>query len=352
MVIFMLIVIDFGVRDVESKLMAEPAQMRLVTQETDSFDSLLYNIQHSEGYNIVFLGDSTVYGPSGSSRETIPFFLEQELRKKYPNKKVNIFNLSYKGYGVSENFFLLNALKKYKVDLVIYGLNMNWLNRNQTMEYYNPVALDSDIFKKPSVDALVNPKSLPAPLNHSASHFLTDNWALYRNRSNIAALTLHKSLAEKLYDQKLQVYNPDKFLEQEKYWKDITIPWFKKSYKNSFAKDPNKKFGQFNLDGKNPQVQFLTLFMDLVNTEKIPALIYSIPVNTEMFNSYKRFDPASYDRSRKKLENLVSKQVNFADLSFDVPGRDFADSIHLLPSGHKVVAHKLTTVIEKKGFLR
>lgn len=351
LVLILLLLIDIPVRTFEAELMKSPAQLRLATQEVDSIQALIHKIKISKGYKIVFLGDSTVYGPSGGPKQTTPFYLEEYLRARYPDKDIKVFNISYKGYGISEEFFILNALRQCKIDLVIYGINMSWFNRNQVVEYTNAAKVNPDIFNKGEVDKLVRLDTSFDSLRRPVSDFLAQNWALYRNRSNIGSLILHKSLVEKLYDLKLKIYYPKWYVKQEQYWENLRLPWYTKNFSKEFSPDPSVKIGYFNLKTENPQVKFLDLIEGILAQESIPALFYATPYNRDMLNSYNRFDGEEFNLARKTLPTLIDPNVNYIDYSYEMPSAYFADSVHLLSNGHKLLAAKLAVEIEK-GILK
>lgn len=351
-IIVILLLIDLFVQFYDDRLAEEPAQIRLLTHEADSIQALRRLVKKSNGFKIVFVGDSIVFGPTGSQRETMPFYLQQKLRKKYPDKNIQVFNYGYKGYGISETFLMLNTVRDLNVDMVVFGVNFNWFNRNKVIEYTNALKVNPEVFVKPKVQELgiKIDNSRDNSWNVGISKLLSDNWALYRNRSNIAALLLNKSLIEKLYDYKLGIYDLKTAAEQKKYWQDIKLPWYEKNFENSFAADG--KIWWINTGENNTQVKFYRLIMDMLNQNHIQALFYATPVNYEMLDHYKKIDHARFEQSLKKLCNISRPEyTNFTDLTASIPGKYFADSVHMMPAGNELTAQNLAVEIVKKGFI-
>lgn len=351
-VIIALFLIDLSVKLYEDKLAEEPAQVRLLTHEADSIQALRRLVKKSDGFKIVFVGDSIVFGPTGSQRETIPFYLQQELRKKYPDKNIQVFNYGYKGYGISETFLMLNTVRDLKVDMVVFGVNFNWFNRDKVVEYTNALKVDPTVFDKPKLQELgiKIDNSRDNSWNIRLSNLLSDNWALYRNRSNIAAYLLNKSLIEKLYDYKSGIYEPKTAAEQKKYWQDIKLPWYEKNFENSFA--TNGKIWWINTGENNVQVKFYRLIMDMLNQNHNRIFFYATPVNYEMLDHYKKIDHVRFEQSLNKLRNISRPEdTNFTDLTSSIPGKYFADSVHMMPAGNKLTAQKLVAEIAKKGLI-
>jgi hypothetical protein len=351
LIVFILLLTDVAIKKEENKLLAEPAQFRLATQELDSIRALQRQIKLSRGYNVVFLGDSVVYGSSIGPRQTIPFYLEQELRKKYPRQNIRVFNYGYKGYGISETFFMLNSLRGAGVDLVVFGLSSGWFNRKPVLEHANVLKLTPDVFQKPRVIKLgvALPDSDNDLQEQRLSGFLAEHWALYRNRSTIAAGILGKSLAEKIFESKLAVYDPAAYRNNRIYWEEVRIPWYEKD----FQKHKISKLGWINLSPANPQLGFYQLLMDLVRAEGMTPLFYVTPVNYDLFASLNLIDHSNWNKSRSGLRVLSrSMATNYVDFSDAIPGRYFADSVHLLASGNKLLAGKIAAEISHRGLIK
>ena len=78
-----------------------------------------------EDVNIIFLGDSFVYGYKLNSDQSVPHQLETKLRALYPNKKINIANFGWVSSSPLLSYDLLKDIgKKYHPDYVILGVDM------------------------------------------------------------------------------------------------------------------------------------------------------------------------------------------------------------------------------------
>lgn len=351
LVILLLFLLDIAIKNAETRLLSEPAQIRLATHEVDSIRALQRQIKLSQGYKIVFLGDSIVYGSSVGPRQTIPFYLEQELRQSYPQRNIRVFNFGYKGYGISETFFMLNTLRGSDADMVIFGLSSGWFNRNPVLEHRNALKVNPDIFQKSRVTRLgVTLSGIDEnPWNRRISAFLTEHWALYRNRSTLAAKILGKSLAEKVFESKLAIYDPVSYRNNQVYWQNVRRPWLEKD----FGKQVISKLGWINLSPANHQAGFYQLLMDLVRAERLTPFFYVTPVNYDMFEEYKNIDYTSWNKNRARLRELSRPQeTNFVDFSAAMPGKYFADSVHMLAPGNKLLAGKIAAEITARGLIK
>ncbi len=81
---------------------------------------------NEEDFNILVVGGSAVFGYYQSDEQTIPYYLERELRKKYPKCRVNVYNLGIEGYSFKREIALVRKMKDLlRPDLVIFFSGFN-----------------------------------------------------------------------------------------------------------------------------------------------------------------------------------------------------------------------------------
>ncbi len=72
------------------------------------------------GYRIECYGDSITYGHGVNKEDTYEYQLQEILRKKHPDKKIDVINFGCPGYTSFQGWYLFNKLgKKYEPDLCI-----------------------------------------------------------------------------------------------------------------------------------------------------------------------------------------------------------------------------------------
>ncbi len=77
-----------------------------------------------ESFNVIFLGDSFVWGARLRPRETLPFQLEQLIREQH-GLEANVLNFGWFSSSPILSYRLLNEIgHKYRPDLVVLGLDM------------------------------------------------------------------------------------------------------------------------------------------------------------------------------------------------------------------------------------
>jgi hypothetical protein len=89
-------------------------------------------------FNIIFLGDSFVYGLYLYPHEALPQLFEKQVRGSYPERKINVANFAW----ISASPYLsLRQLEqigpKYNPDLVILCIDMTDFNDDIKYEFYN-----------------------------------------------------------------------------------------------------------------------------------------------------------------------------------------------------------------------
>ena len=79
-----------------------------------------------EDFNIIFLGDSFVYGFLMASELSPPAQLEQILREKYHRNNINVINFGWTSSSPYLSYRLLQDIgKKYKPDIVLMAIDMS-----------------------------------------------------------------------------------------------------------------------------------------------------------------------------------------------------------------------------------
>ncbi|PKM83136.1 MAG: hypothetical protein CVU89_03140 [Firmicutes bacterium HGW-Firmicutes-14] len=348
-----IVILDLAVRLYWANLFNDPGSMRLVNQEFETLYALKEEIRKTEGFKVVFAGDSQTYGSAvKNGSETIPGHLERELRERMPGQKVKVFNFSFKGYGMSENFFIINSVLQDDVDLVIYNFSTGWLSREKTLEYDNVVQLSDsypgheDTFEKLGINYSV---SLREKLRYRAKLAVMRIWSLYLHRADIAKMIFGKPVREKITDLQMAVTNPEeaeiKKAEEQRLYKQ----WYEKDWEKLLG-DVDYKIGKLNVNPYNPQMIFYRMILDELNKHEVPALIYNSPQNTAMLEKYYDFDEILFNNGLDAIHEVTEQQgeyvthLNFTRL---VPDRHFSDTIHLNSDGNRLVAHELADNIEK-----
>ena len=76
-------------------------------------------------YRIFALGGSTTRGSPYGNTSSFPFWLEQELRFRYPDRKFEVINLGISGFGSSRVLQILREVVHYDPDLIIVYTGQN-----------------------------------------------------------------------------------------------------------------------------------------------------------------------------------------------------------------------------------
>ena len=349
-VVILLIAVDGIVRLYWANLYRTPGRVRLVNQELATLQTMRNEIRTAEGYRILFLGNSAAYGSAvRNGGQTVPAYLEQELNRRFPDKQVKVFNFAFKGYGTSENYFLLNSLKDSGLDMVIYNVSINWFNRDKALEHPNVVRLSDSYFWEPFVvrTGVLPPRTDKEKINDKVNEIMGRVWSLYQNRSAITNIILGKSLRSMLSDLQLAVINPGELVRLHREEADLFSPWYWKDWSVKLGK-AGYIVGKIDLSDDNPQVVFYNLIQEISVRKKIKALIYTSPQNFTLLNRYKMLDLPAWTVSIEELRDMTVKGITFKDFSTLVDDRYFSDTVHLLARGNKLVALQLAENISQQ----
>lgn len=343
-----LVSVDIIIRSYWTGLYQTPGSVRLVNTEVELLRRFEEQVRNIKGYKIVFLGDSQAYGSSvKNGHETVPAYLEQELRRLMPDKGVKVFNFAFKGMGVSENYFILNTLIDEDVDLIVYNLSASWFNRTKNFDHPNIINLSENL--------PANEKLAKMGINSNRDYkdkmsdeigFATGRvWSLYGNRTPIASSILGNSVRENLIELELRVTNPGEALKKEQEQQRLYQPWYTKDWNKILGK-VNYKFGRIELNPYNPQVIFYKMILDSVKRNKVNAVFYNSPQNVAMLEKVYDMDKSEWQKGLAGIENMTkSRYVRHLDYTNLVPDKYFTDAIHMDKYGNRLVAQQLAQVI-------
>jgi hypothetical protein len=281
---------------------------RLTTDDPGEIMRVINEINESKGFNIVFVGDSIVYG-DGTMEEnrTIPGALAQKLSRVETGQAVHVFNLTLPSAGPAEVYLITRELAKAKVDLLIYDLNIGWLDRAEKLEH--PVLLE-----------------------------LGDNRSLDPADFDVAGLD---GETPNYYN----LYNEDDNL------RDLATSWTGKSWEGILDAEDMGKYGRVNLEWSE-QWDYLRETVSLLQEHHIKSLFFTNPKNFALFEQYDLIDYPSYHTTIEAIsEYLTDAGVMTLDLDEAVPSVYFSDLVHLLPEGEEIVAGRLYDFVTQSGIV-
>ncbi|MCL4439411.1 MAG: hypothetical protein M1609_02110, partial [Firmicutes bacterium] len=343
--------VDGSVRLYWSSLYRTPGRVRLVNEELATLQTMRNQIKTAKGFKILFLGDSAVYGSAvKDSSQTIAAYLEQELNRRWPGRQVKVFNFSFKGFGMSENYFLLNAAVDTDPDLVIYNVSTGWFNREKAFEHPNVALLTDRFFGSSQISktGILPHRSTRDKIADKLKQAVGRVWSFYQNRSAITTLILGKPVRAKLIEWQLALTNPAELQKQREEEAELYRPWYEKDWSVKLG-EAGYKVGWVNLNSGNPQVIFYNQILDLLAAKKFNAFFYTSPQNLTLLNRYDMLDRKAWKVSFAKLSSMTSRQgLHLADYTNIVGNRYFSDSIHLNALGNRQVAQHLALDISEQ----
>lgn len=342
--VVLLVLLDLIIRFYWIGLYQTPGRVRLVNDEVESLLRIERELQKAKGYKIVFLGDSQAYGSSVKNpSETIPAYLEQELRRQMPDKEIRVFNFAFKGMGISENYFIINTLLDNDVDLFVYNLSTSWFNRTKNFDHPNVIKLTDNLpaEKKLAKMGIKDDRVFKDKLSDKIGLLVARYWSLYENRSAITTMILGKSVREKITDLQTKLTNPEDAQKKELEEQRLYQPWYTKDWKAILGK-VNYKFGTINLNPYNPQVIFYKMILESINANKKPVVLYNSPQNITMLEKFYDMDEKEWEKNSAQIKKMTkNRYVTHFDYTYLVPDKYFTDAIHMDKTGNRIVAKQL-----------
>jgi hypothetical protein len=259
-------------------------------------------LKKSDGYNIVFLGDSVVYGDGTmDERRTIPSLLKKKLSMVKTDQAINVFNFTLPSAGPADVYLIARELASAKIDLCIYDLNVVWLDRPETLEH-------------------------PALLNMSKN-------------KNLDPADYHVYNLDQVQFSNYNIYESDYNLE------DLAAPWNVKNWDGIFNTEDGAQFSGMNLEWSE-QWKYTQEIVSLLRANNINTLFFTNPRNFKLLETYDFVDYVSYYSVQRDIfKYLEAEGVAIMDLDYAVPDHYFSDVVHLLPEGEEIAANKLLNYV-------
>jgi hypothetical protein len=275
---------------------------RLLSDDPLEIMERIERLNESDGFNIVFLGDSVVYGDGTlDERRTIPALLKKKLSMVKKDQEINVFNFALPSAGPADVYLIARELVNSKIDLCIYDLNMGWLDRQETLEH--PVLLNLGANKE---------------LDAAAYH---------------------------VYNIDLVKFSTYNIYELDYNLEDLATPWNEKNWDGVFYTEDGSQFGRIRPEWSEQWV-YTQKIVALLREKNIKALFFAIPRNFKLLEEYNFIDYPAYISVHKDIFSyLESEGVKVINLDHAVPYDYFADVVHLLPDGEEIVANKLLNYV-------
>ncbi len=274
------------------------AGQRLLSDDPVEIMLRIEQLNKSDGFNIVFLGDSIVYGDGTREEvETIPALLKDKLSRAETGQVINVFNFTLPSAGPADVYLITRELAKAKVDLFIYDLNVGWLEREVTLEH--PVLLNL------SENKYLDPADFHV---YNLDQVLVNSYNIYEEDENLT---------------------------------DLATPWTDKNWDGVLNPVENGKFGRLHPEWSE-QWRYVQKLVALLQENNINPLFFTNPRNFELLEKYDDIDFAAYYSSLQDIFNYFeSLGVTIINLDYTVPSEYFSDVVHLLPGGEESVSDKL-----------
>jgi len=280
----------------------------------------------SDEFRIIILGDSSVWGFLQSNKNTLFGLLNQKIDYFCKGKKIRVFNLGYPSLSILKDLIILEKIRKYEPDMVI------WL-----------ITLESLIRHEQGLTPLVAQN--PQVRNRVIEKYDIDIDEVEINLLDFTLINQRRRLADLFRLQLLGVMWSATEIDQD-LRNDYTPA------QRDFEKDDSyKNFKVGNLKNEDMALEILLNPPRVINeTEFVminePILISNGRNSDLRYNFY--YPRWAYDAYRKIIEVAMNEsRIKYYDLWDIVPESEFTNSaIHLSQNGEQTLANKVYQIIE------
>jgi lysophospholipase L1-like esterase len=326
-----------------------PAIPRLPADDFDTLSLWKNQMTRDDGFKVVFLGDSVVHGGGvPEEKETIPAYFSRQLSILLPDKQVKVYNFSLPGCTPADTYNILRFIADTRPDLVIYDDNIGWFGSSKIMEH--PRLADLAQQTQPTAKAARKQEKKTDVLEDALTGWMTDHWALYRNRIFLNYVWFGKPLKEKLKIETAP-QGADSDTAQLTNDKEIYRPWYLKNF--DVLKKTKGKLGYCSLDQSNQHWVMYNRLLDELDREKIKTVIFMVPRNRPLYIMYNLLDEPVLQKQQARLADAARGHgVAVFDYTFAIDDREFVDSVHLTAQGNRELAERLARDLVKEKVVK
>ena len=311
-------------------------------------EGFIYHIKKSDGYKIVFIGDSVVAGATVKNRaNTIPANFKELANKAFPQNKIRVYNLAMPGNRQSDIYFTFKKLYRSRAaDLII--TNVNYAFYSDEMLGDKTIArsdLFRDVMDKDSAGVLGLEYSV---IEGTIRNEIVQRWNVYRLREELSFYLFGMNPREIVTSIRpgkwnLKEINPVLTApangedDPDLSWKD------KMPFPDDQVEHWVQVFNVGKLDEQNRGFWFLKKMGEDIKKNKINVAAFFTPVNTGMvkeLNLMKYGEHYGYNMELMKKE-LEEADIPVFDYTDSVDTGKFHDLFHMGPNGNKQVAEML-----------
>ena len=301
---------------------------------------LRYIEKHLSDYdiNVLFLGDSVAYGAGVGENESIPAYLEEELKGLFPGKKVRVWNLAVPGSEPGDLYCVLRRVSYLHPDAVVADFNLLFYGKASIKD---PVAFNW-LYLDPGLpaDAVQKVNTVyPRPFPDRVAEFFDRYFPLYHYRELINSVLFGGHPRDKV-EAKLKAL-----------WQKLSGGGVAASAASpgpaaaaDRAKQREKVAFMYDSSPINTETNAAYLFseavLEFLERQEYPSFVFLTDQNRDILGPLVT-NPGFVSNARLVESLLRRYQVPYLSFFGRMPGESFVDHVHLNPDGNRKVAREL-----------
>jgi len=279
-----------------------------------------------DDYRIIIIGDSSIWGFIQKPENTLTGLLEKKINFQCRGKNIEVFNLGYPSQSVLKDLLILNEIKPYTPNLVVWFITLESLISKEQLNI--PLVKNNPL--------ILNKVIHDYQLNYPPSTINLLDYTIIGQKRNLADVIRLQFYGALWAGSGIDQVYPENYTPAQR---DFDLDY---SYKNILVN----------------QLQGNDLAIDVVqravsgfpNTEFMiinePILISAGKNSDIRYNFY--YPRWAYDGYRSIVKSVFERsKMNYFDFWNLVPESEFTNSaIHLTSLGEQILADKTETLIK------
>lgn len=281
----------------------------------------------SEEYQVVLIGDSSIWGFLHTPEYTLSSILEKKIEQNWGSKNIRVYNLGYPSLSILKDILFVDFVSQMKPDLIIWFV---------TLESF-PLEIQTEIPLVRNNSRLVN--QIIDKYSFDMPKYQINAWdyTIMGQRRNLADIIRLQLLgipwsATGIDQDYPEQYNP----AQRDFEKDYSF----------------KDFDGMELEEKDLAMELIT--KTIIQNKDLDFIIINEPILISTGqNSHIRYNfyyPRwAYDQYREILKiKMQESGIKYYDFWDIVPDEEFTNSaIHMTETGQNILAERVIEVMEE-----
>jgi hypothetical protein len=317
-----------------------PADFRIPDRTLVGYDRFVESMKRDPGVRIAVVGDSVTYGSFTLPEGTLSAHMSQVYGSQ--GRRVSAYNFGLSGAHLIDLLPVVAKIAdKHAADVIVLQFDPRFASAHESVHRRYPTLYDDvpdwgPLRGSPLIHIGEKPSATPG-FEERVSNLADQASALYGDREYLAAALLG-DLPSPAIDRginRLRSALSGKALYGKRARASLRFGNIRRTY----------DIPPYTAD--NTHIKLLVATLDMARSRGVPVVVVSGPVDSDLLNDEKLWDPVAYRANLDVVRSLAQGHgATFVDMTYAVPSALLHDTHHPLSAGYRTMAVKLAVAMD------